>query len=45
MVREIQGKLEAEVEEERKLRKQTNNSLLCLLEQTCTKIEKAFEWT
>lgn len=38
MLREIQTKLEAEVEEERKLRKQTNSSLLFLLEQTCMKV-------
>lgn len=38
MLREIQAKLEGEVEEERKLRKQTNSSLLFLLEQTCMKV-------
>ena len=43
MVRDIQLKLEAELDEERKQRKQTNSSLLFLLEQTCSKVEKAFD--
>ena len=43
MIEEIEEKLTSEIEEERKLRKSTNSSLLILLEETCLKIEKAFE--
>jgi hypothetical protein len=42
MIKEIEGKIEQEIEEERKARKQTNEALLSLLEETCLKVEKAF---
>lgn len=38
MVMDVQNKLEEELEQERKARKQTNKALLGLLEETCAKI-------